>query len=203
MKVRIEIPRCISLLGSTTIYDEHIGNLDMTDDKVENLIPQSTPQVLPSFEVYTPSVTYPKEVEETIATLMEVEPLDQIKLEDAGLTCNHDIPLSSREVPSFDELEPQPNPLPNYPSLGISPGNIRGLEPPIKPYSLNSFRIKVVDNLTIHTPPSPHMAHFHPKGMYCYYHPSVDDPKKQYGFKRGLLRQSGSISVNFFDLKMI
>nr|GEU32146.1 zf-CCHC domain-containing protein/UBN2 domain-containing protein [Tanacetum cinerariifolium] len=47
---------------------------------------------------------------------MEVEPLDQTKLEDVGLN-NHSIPVSSRKVPSFDEPDPQPQPLPNYPSL--------------------------------------------------------------------------------------
>ncbi|GJY12345.1 hypothetical protein Tco_0381654, partial [Tanacetum coccineum] len=78
-------------------------------DNVENLSPQSTPQVLPSFEVYTPSVTYQEEVEETLGTPIEVEPLDETQLKDLGLnTCNHDIPLSSMEVPSFDEPEPQP-----------------------------------------------------------------------------------------------
>ncbi|GJV33989.1 hypothetical protein Tco_1394389 [Tanacetum coccineum] len=46
---------------------------------------------------------------------MKVEPLDETQLEDLGLnTYNHDIPLSSREVPSFDELEPQPKPLANF-----------------------------------------------------------------------------------------
>ncbi|GJX96156.1 hypothetical protein Tco_0351954 [Tanacetum coccineum] len=34
-------------------------------------------------------------------------------------TCNHGIPLSSREVPSFDKLELQPQPLPNCPSLDM------------------------------------------------------------------------------------
>ncbi|GKD83598.1 hypothetical protein Tco_1350437, partial [Tanacetum coccineum] len=49
---------------------------------------------------------------------MGVEPLDETQLEDLGLnTCNHDIPLSSREVPSFDEPEPQPQPLPSCPFL--------------------------------------------------------------------------------------
>ncbi|GKC90475.1 hypothetical protein Tco_1151124, partial [Tanacetum coccineum] len=52
---------------------------------------------------------------------MEVEPLEHMKLEDVGWdTCNHDIPLSSREVPSFDEAEPQPHPLPNCPSLDVT-----------------------------------------------------------------------------------
>ncbi|GJS90444.1 hypothetical protein Tco_0773080 [Tanacetum coccineum] len=52
-----------------------------------------------------------EEVEETIGILMEVEPLDETQLEDLGLnTCNHDIPLSFREVPSFDESKPQPQP---------------------------------------------------------------------------------------------
>nr|GEV35055.1 ribonuclease H-like domain-containing protein [Tanacetum cinerariifolium] len=50
-------------------------------DKVENLNPQSTPQVLPLFEEYTPLVTYLEEVEETLGTPMEVEPLDRFKLE--------------------------------------------------------------------------------------------------------------------------
>nr|GEU96874.1 ribonuclease H-like domain-containing protein [Tanacetum cinerariifolium] len=69
-------------------------------DKVKNLDPQSTPQVLPSFEEYALPMTYPKEAEETIGTPIEVEPLDETQLEDLGLnTCNHDIP-------SFDELEP-------------------------------------------------------------------------------------------------
>ncbi|GKC08802.1 hypothetical protein Tco_1000412 [Tanacetum coccineum] len=40
--------------------------------KVENSNPQSTPQVLPSFEEYTPPLTHPEEVEETIGILMEV-----------------------------------------------------------------------------------------------------------------------------------
>ncbi|GJV09925.1 hypothetical protein Tco_1351466 [Tanacetum coccineum] len=80
---------------------EDVGDLDMMEDKVDNPSPLSTPQVLPSFEVYTPPVTYLKEVEETLETPMEEEPLDQTKLEDVGLT-NHNISLSSRKVPSFD-----------------------------------------------------------------------------------------------------
>ncbi|GJV06336.1 hypothetical protein Tco_1343992 [Tanacetum coccineum] len=92
----------------------------ITWDKVENPSPQSTPQVLPSFKVNTPPVTYSEEVEETIGIMMEVEPLDEPQLEDLVLnTCNHDIPLSTREVPSFDELNPQPQPLPNCPSLDV------------------------------------------------------------------------------------
>ncbi|GKB01664.1 hypothetical protein Tco_0829708, partial [Tanacetum coccineum] len=55
-------------------------------DEVENLSPQSTPQVLPSFEEYTPHVTYSEEVKETLGNPMEVEPLDQTKLEDVGVT---------------------------------------------------------------------------------------------------------------------
>ncbi|GKB96444.1 hypothetical protein Tco_0982581 [Tanacetum coccineum] len=173
-------------------------------DKVKKSSPRSFPQVLPSFEVYTPPVTYPKEVEETIGIPMEVEPLDEIELEDLGLnTCNHDIPLSSREVPSFDEPKPQPQPLRNYPPLDVSLGDERGPEPPIKPLSPDSFRMKVIDLLTIHTPPLPHLASFHPKDTYCYYHPCIDDPKKHYGFKPGLLGHSGSLGVDFSKLEMI
>ncbi|GJW16800.1 hypothetical protein Tco_0024236 [Tanacetum coccineum] len=171
---------------------------------MENLHPQSTPQVLLSFEENTPPVTYPDEVEEIMGIPIEVEPLDETPLEDLGLnTYNHDIPLSSREIPSFDELEPQPKLLPNCPSLDISFREERGPDPPIKPNSLDSFRMKVVDHLTIHTPPLPHMESFYPKDVYCYYHPCLDDPKKHYGFKPGLLGHSGSLGVDFSKLKMI
>ncbi|GJQ93734.1 hypothetical protein Tco_0004873 [Tanacetum coccineum] len=132
----------------------------------KNSNPQSAPQVLPSFEENTPPVTYPDEVEEIIGIPIEVEPLDETPLEDLGLnTCNHDIPLSSREIPNFNESEPQPQPLPSCPSLDISLGEERGPEPPIKPHSPNSFRMKVVDNLTINIPPSPHVASFYPKDV--------------------------------------
>ncbi|GJS39484.1 hypothetical protein Tco_0564527 [Tanacetum coccineum] len=111
-------------------------------DKVENPNPQSTPQVLPSFEENTPPVTYPDEV---IGILIEVEPFDETPLEDLGLnTCNHDIPLSYREISNFDELEPQPQPLPSCPSLDISLRKEKGPEPPIKPHSLDSFKMKVI-----------------------------------------------------------
>ncbi|GJX01235.1 hypothetical protein Tco_0185148 [Tanacetum coccineum] len=131
----------MSWLGSTNAYDEPIISLGMMDNEVGN----TCPKILPSFEEYTPPVTYPEEVEETLGTPIEVKPLDETKLEDLGLnTCNHDIPLSSRVVPSFDESEPQPNLLPNSPSLDISIRHKRGLEPPIKPYSLSSFRMKFI-----------------------------------------------------------
>ncbi|GJY83020.1 hypothetical protein Tco_0496396 [Tanacetum coccineum] len=51
----------------------------------------------------------------------EVEPLDETPLEDSGLyTCNHDIPLGSRENSVFDEPEPQPHP--SFPSLEVDLG---------------------------------------------------------------------------------
>ncbi|GJR43964.1 hypothetical protein Tco_1312067 [Tanacetum coccineum] len=165
---------------------------------------KSTPQDLLSFEVYTPPVTYPKEVEKTLGTLIEVESLDETQLEDLSLNIyNYDIPLSSREVPSFDEPEPQPNPLPNYPSLDVSLGKERGSEPPNKPYSPDGFKMKEVNHLTIHIPPSPHMASFYPRDVYFNYHPCLDDPKKHYGFKPGLLGHSGSLGVDFLKLEMI
>ncbi|GJW11444.1 hypothetical protein Tco_1577271 [Tanacetum coccineum] len=121
--VMVKVPRCMSFLDSTNAYDEPIGSLD-TRDKVDNPCPKSTSHVLPSFEEYTPPVTYPKEVKETLGILMEVEPLNETQLEDLGLnTCNHDIPLSSREVPCFDEPKPQPYPLLNFPPLDISLGD--------------------------------------------------------------------------------
>nr|GEV53173.1 hypothetical protein [Tanacetum cinerariifolium] len=76
-------------------------------------------------------MTYLEEVEETLGTPTEVEPLDETQLEDLGLnTCNHDLPLSFREVPSFDESEPQPQPLSNCPPLDVGLVNERGLKPP-------------------------------------------------------------------------
>nr|GEW32297.1 ribonuclease H-like domain-containing protein [Tanacetum cinerariifolium] len=93
-KKGFKIPRFMFGLDSN---DKHIGDLDMMEDEAKNPSPQSTSQVLPSFEVYTPPVTYPKEVDETIGIPMKVEPLDHIKLEDLGLnTCSHDLFLSSR-----------------------------------------------------------------------------------------------------------
>ncbi|GJX47037.1 putative reverse transcriptase domain-containing protein [Tanacetum coccineum] len=128
---------------------------------------------------------------------IEVEPLDETPLKDLGLnTCNHDIPLSSKEIPSIDELEPQPQPLPNCLSLDVSLGEERGLEPPIKPHSPDSIRIKEVDSLTINTPPSPQVSSSYPKDTYCYYHLCIDDCKKRYGFKPGLLGKSASLGVD-------
>nr|GEV23847.1 reverse transcriptase domain-containing protein [Tanacetum cinerariifolium] len=169
----------------------------------KNLSPQSSPQLPPSFKVYTPPVTYPNEVEETLGTPIEVEPLDEAPLEDLGLnTCNHEIPLSSKEIPNFYESEPQPQPLPSCPSLNINLGEESGLEPPIKPPSPDSFRMKEVDHLTNHTPPLPRVVSFHLRNLYCYYCPCVDDPKKHYGFKPGLLGQSGSLGVDFLNMEM-
>ncbi|GJU10850.1 hypothetical protein Tco_1133246 [Tanacetum coccineum] len=156
--VKVKIPKCMAWLD-----DEPIGDLDTMEDKVDNQTPQNTPQFLPSFEVYTLPVTYPKEVDETIGILMEVEPLDHTKLEDLGLnTCNHDIPLSSREIPSVDE--PKPQLLPNFSPLDVSLGGKRGTDPPINPYSPGSLKMKIVKPLTIHTPPSPHVAYLHQNG---------------------------------------
>ncbi|GJZ19632.1 hypothetical protein Tco_0556222 [Tanacetum coccineum] len=176
----------------------------ITWDMVKNLNLQSTSQVLLSFEENTPPVTYSDEVEKTIGLSIEVEPLDKTPLEDLGLnTCNHDTPLNSREIPSFDEPEPQPQPFPSSPSLEVDIGEERDPEQPIKPHSPDSFRMKEVDSLTIHTPPSPHVASFHPKDMYFYYHPCIDDPKKHYGFKPGLLGQSGLLGVDLSNMEMI
>ncbi|GJT09837.1 hypothetical protein Tco_0856879 [Tanacetum coccineum] len=132
-------------------------------------------RVLPSFEVYTPLVIYPEEVKETIETPMKVEPLNHTKLEDLGLnTCSHDLFPSSREFPSVDE--PKPQLLHNSSPLDVNLGDKIGPKPPIKSHSPDSFKRKVVNHLTIHIPPSPHIASFYPRDVYCYYHPCIDDP---------------------------
>ncbi|GKF86304.1 hypothetical protein Tco_0254131, partial [Tanacetum coccineum] len=46
--VMVKMPKCMAWLD-----DEPIGDLDTMEDKAKNPIPQSTLQVLPSFEVYT------------------------------------------------------------------------------------------------------------------------------------------------------
>ncbi|GKD04224.1 ribonuclease H-like domain-containing protein [Tanacetum coccineum] len=191
---------------TNTIPDQTIANLKtqlVENEVVDNLSPQSTLQVLSSFEVYTPLVTHLEEVEETTGILMEVEPLNETKLEEVGLNCNHNTPLSSREDLSFDKPEPQLQPSPNCPPLDASLGTERGFKPPIKPQSPDSFRMKVLDILTINTPPSSLVAYFYLRDLYCYYHPCVDDPKKHYGFKPGLLGHSGSLGVDFSKLGMI
>nr|GEX64637.1 hypothetical protein [Tanacetum cinerariifolium] len=155
--------------------------------------PQSTLQVLPSFEEYTPCVSYPEEVKETLGIPIEVEPLDEPQLEDLGLnTCNHDITLSSKEIPSVDEPEAQL--LLNSSPLDVILRDKRGTNPPINPCILGSFRMEVVKPLTINTPPSPHVA---------YYHPRLGDLKKHYGFKPGLLGQGGSLGVDLSNWEMI
>nr|GEX47596.1 hypothetical protein [Tanacetum cinerariifolium] len=154
---------------TSTISDETIENLNVQifgDDMVRV---QSTIQTLPSFEEYTPPVTYPDEVKNTLGTPIEVEPLNETKLEEVGLNCNHNTPFSSKEVPSFDKLEPQP--LLNSPSLDVSLGDVICPEPPLKPHSPDSSRMKATHYLTTQTPPSPHIANSHPKGVYSYYNP--------------------------------
>nr|GEV48770.1 retrovirus-related Pol polyprotein from transposon TNT 1-94 [Tanacetum cinerariifolium] len=99
--------------------------------------------------------------------------------------------------------EPQPNTLPSFPSLAVNLGDKRGPKPPIKPHIADSFRMKAVDNFTIHTPPSPHATSFRFRDLYCYYRPCVDDPKKHYGFKPCLLGHSGSLDINFSNMEMI
>ncbi|GJW26369.1 hypothetical protein Tco_0040180 [Tanacetum coccineum] len=108
--VRVMIPKCMIWLDA---YDKPIGDME---DKVDNLSSQDTPQVLLSFEVCTPHVTYLEEVDETIGIPMEVEPLDHRKLEDLGLNTNtHDFFLSFKGFPSVDE--PRPQLLPNFLTL--------------------------------------------------------------------------------------
>nr|GFB30208.1 hypothetical protein [Tanacetum cinerariifolium] len=158
---RVHVPRCRAWLN----YNEHVDSLSTMDNKVGVTSPESTIQTLPSFEENTLPVTYPDEVEETIGLSIKVEPLDETPLEDLGLnTYNHDIPFSFREIPTFYEPEPQPQPFPSFLSLEVDLGEERDPEPPIKPHSPDSYRMKVVDYLTTQTPPSLHVENSHPKG---------------------------------------
>ncbi|GJZ27845.1 hypothetical protein Tco_0572492 [Tanacetum coccineum] len=145
-------------------YDEHVDILSTLDNEVGVASPESTTQTLPSFEKYTPPMTCPEEVERTLGTPIEVEPLNKTKIEEVGLNCNHNTPFSSREVPCFNRPEPQP--LLNSLSLYVILGDAIGPKTPIKPYSPDSSRMKVVDYLTTQTTPSPHVANSHPKEMF-------------------------------------
>nr|GEV10297.1 hypothetical protein [Tanacetum cinerariifolium] len=175
------------------------------DDMVELPKSQSKKTYTEDLECDMVMVKIPRCMSRLDSTNAYDEPIGSLNMmdnEDLGLdTFNHDILLSSREVLSFDEPEPQL--LPNFPSLDLGLGGKRGPKPPIRPHTPDSFRMNVVDSLTIHTPPSLHVASFHPKDMYCYYHPCIDDLKKHYGFKPCLLRHSGSLGVDFSNLEMI
>ncbi|GKB67965.1 hypothetical protein Tco_0929377 [Tanacetum coccineum] len=104
------------------------------------------------------------------------------------------------EVPTFDGPESQP--LLNSLSLDVSLGDIIVPEPPINPHSPDSSRMKVVDYLTTQTPPLPHVANSHPKGVYSYYNPGINDPKRHYGFKPGLLGKCVSLGVETSNKEM-
>ncbi|GJR50597.1 hypothetical protein Tco_1401118 [Tanacetum coccineum] len=109
----------------------------------------------------------------SIWTLIEIflKHLELLSCHIINLTAEGDLrkfsDIGAWEVPSFDELKPQP--LLYSPSLDVSLGDVIGPEPPIKPHSPDSSRMKVVDYLTTQIPPSPHMANSHPKGVYSYY----------------------------------
>ncbi|GJS01141.1 hypothetical protein Tco_0317649 [Tanacetum coccineum] len=72
--VRVKVPRCMAWLD----FGEPIDSLGTVDNEVDNLGTQNTPQTPPSFEEHTPSVTYPDEIGETLGTLIEDEPLDDV-----------------------------------------------------------------------------------------------------------------------------
>ncbi|GJR84071.1 hypothetical protein Tco_0154856 [Tanacetum coccineum] len=62
--------------------------------------------------------------------------------------------------------------------------------------------MKVVNYLTTQKPPSPHVANSHPKGVYSHYDPCINDPKRHYGFKLGLLGKSVSLGVDISNWEM-
>ncbi|GKC17559.1 hypothetical protein Tco_1014341, partial [Tanacetum coccineum] len=108
---RVLVPRCMAWLD----YDEYVDSISTMDNEVGVISLESTTQTLPLFEEYIPPATYPEEVENTLGTPIEVEPLNETKIEETGFNCNHNTPFSSGKVPSFDEPEPQP--ILNSPSL--------------------------------------------------------------------------------------
>ncbi|GKB19418.1 hypothetical protein Tco_0853341 [Tanacetum coccineum] len=166
-------------MNISTIHRLHIINLTAEGDlrkfsdigAWDDMVRVQVPRLMAWLD-YDEHVDSLKEVEKTLGTPIELEPLNKTKLEEVGLNCNHNTPLSSREVPSFDG--PQRQPLLNSPSLDVSLGDVIGPEQPIKPHSPDSSRMKVVDYLTTQTPPSPHVANSYPKGVYSYYNPGEE-----------------------------
>ncbi|GJX58456.1 zinc finger, CCHC-type containing protein [Tanacetum coccineum] len=105
---------------TSTIFDQIIANLKT--QLVENEVVRVK---IPKCMAWLDDEPV-EEVDETIGIPTEVEPLDYMKLEDIGLnTCNYEIPLSSKEVPSFDKSKPQPKPLANFLTLDVSLGDER------------------------------------------------------------------------------
>ncbi|GJV71761.1 hypothetical protein Tco_1491756, partial [Tanacetum coccineum] len=114
--VRVQVPRCMSWLD----YGEHVVNLSTMDNEVGVASPESTTQTLPSFKEYTPLVTYPEEVENTLGTLIEVEPLNEERL---GYITNHEAAVNINPAPfmaRFSSRGPDP----------IAPENIGRLHRP-------------------------------------------------------------------------
>ncbi|GJU11586.1 copia protein [Tanacetum coccineum] len=115
---------------------------------------------------------------------IELEPLNETELKEVGLNCNHNTPFSSREVPSFDGPEPQP--LLNSPSLDVSLGDVIGPEPPIKPHSPDSSRMKGLESKEV-SPLGEELSLF-------------DRPNKvERGRKAHLLEDKQISSVGVFD----
>ena len=111
-------------------------------------------------------------------------------------TCSHNLSFSSKKVPSFDELEPQPKPLPNFPSLDVNLGIEIGSDPPIKPFSPGSITLKVVDSRPCIEEANIGVNH----DLRYLHHPFVNDHKNHYGFKLGLLGQEGLLTRSLSKL---
>ncbi|GJS48833.1 hypothetical protein Tco_0598954 [Tanacetum coccineum] len=206
--IQIAPHRGLDLWSLTQFFYDHVDNytrMDLDFAADENLRELSGKEAWEAIENFTqgqkewdnpPNIIYEQEVANLKAQSKRLFGNENVRLR--CIEVLHGI----RKVSSFDEPKPQPQPLPNCPPLDVNLEDERGPELPIKPPRPDSFRMKEVDHLTNHTPPSPHVASFHPKDTYCYYHPCIGDPKKHYGFKLGLLGQSGSLGVNFSNLEM-
>nr|GFB03984.1 hypothetical protein [Tanacetum cinerariifolium] len=91
---------------TSSIYDQTIANLKAQLVRNE-VVRVKIPKCMSWLDAYDEPIGDLEEVKESIGILIEVEPLDHMKLEDLGLnTCSHDLFVSSREIPSIDEPEP-------------------------------------------------------------------------------------------------
>ncbi|GJS59205.1 hypothetical protein Tco_0653989 [Tanacetum coccineum] len=85
-------------------------------------------------------------------------------------------------------------------SLSTMDNEVGVTSPESTTQTLLSFEEYTPPNIT--TPPLPHVANSHPKGVYSYYNPGIDDPKRHYGFKLGLLGKSVSLGVDISNWEM-
>ncbi|GJY41989.1 hypothetical protein Tco_0429259 [Tanacetum coccineum] len=128
-----------------TFEKSYLAMTHKLDDMIE--LPKSQPKrtYKEDLECEIVMVKMPK----CMSWLAYDEPLGDLDMmEDNWIIQAHKVPYKSshhlRKSPSVDEPEPQL--LPNFPSLGVNLGDKRGPKPPIKPHSPGSLGMEEITN---------------------------------------------------------